>query len=238
MLKVSCAIIPDYSPGKWTATTVQCSVKVVILLSSHSHLWLSTYEDTGSFFHLPTLLFTYSLQTKSKPHPCDSECVSVWVCVSGLSLISTWACCLLLRCSGSENKQSSSYLAWAGKVDSAEQAAPGVRGGQAGVDTGQYQHTLKYGVNMEESRAKANSWEKASKQSWILNFNNFSCVLFDTKRWCLNDCGSQGRPVLLLATCEHKSVLVLFLCGATGEVFRCRKAKESWRCCSWSSHWG
>lgn len=71
------------------------------------------------------LLFIYILQTKSKPHPC--ECV----CVSSMSLISTWACCLLLRRSGSENKQSSSYLAWAGKVDSAEQAAPGGRGGRA-----------------------------------------------------------------------------------------------------------
>lgn len=39
------------------------------------------------------------------------------------TLISTWACYLLLRWSGSENKQSSSYLAWAGKVDSAEQTA-------------------------------------------------------------------------------------------------------------------
>lgn len=39
------------------------------------------------------------------------------------TLISTWACYLLLRWSGSENKQSPSYLAWAGKVDSAEQAA-------------------------------------------------------------------------------------------------------------------
>lgn len=56
--------------------------------------------------------------------------VSVWMCVSSISLISTWACCLHLKRSGSENKQSSSYLAWAGKVDSAEQASRGVRGGR------------------------------------------------------------------------------------------------------------
>lgn len=54
------------------------------------------------------LLFIYILQTKAQnTHPC--ECASVCLLMS--TLISTCACCRLLRRSGSENKQSSSYLA-------------------------------------------------------------------------------------------------------------------------------
>lgn len=98
------------------------------------------------------------------------ECVCVCVCVSNMSLISTWACCLLLRRSGSENKQSSSYLAWAGKVDSAEQAAPGGRGGRVQdwtlvVSLPRIPPPQKNGVNMDESRAKANALEKEGS-SW------------------------------------------------------------------------
>lgn len=253
MLKVSCAIIPDYSAGKWQATTVQHRVKVVramlcfyclffFLHQMPTYIWTYLLFCWFIFHFLNTsslLLFIYILQTKSKPHPC--ECV----CVSSMSLISTWACCLLLRRSGSENKQSSSYLAWAGKVDSAEQAAPGGRGGRAQDWTlvvSSPPPTTKNGVNMDKSRAKANALEKegSSWQQADLDYpldSFFTCAVV-TKRSLLNACDSQGRSLLLLATWAQEAVLEYLLCGATGGIFKCQEAKESSRCCSWSSYWG
>ena len=83
-------------------------------------------QATRSKLQLRTnMSYDISFQTKTNTGPDEFVCDCLHMSV----LISPSACCLLLKRAGSENMQSSSYLSWAGKVDSAEQAAPGGRGG-------------------------------------------------------------------------------------------------------------
>lgn len=155
VLKVSCTIIPDYSTGKWQATTLQHSVKVVRVMLFMWH----------TCFFLVWFSFFLNISTFSKPNP-NHILASVWACfecVSSISLISTWACCLLLRRSGSENKQSSSYLAWAGKVDSAEQTSWGVRGGRV-QDWAPMASTW---MSRELNQTPQEGWAQVDSKIWI-----------------------------------------------------------------------
>lgn len=152
MQKVTCTLIPDYSTGKvasYHSSTQRESGQSNAFFLPHLYicLWLSWFKFPFSKF------LWHCLTTVSKPKPAlITVSVRLCVCLQMSTLISTWACCLLLRCSGSENKQSSSYLAWAGKVDSAEQAALGGKRTSTGVNAGC--------KNMDESRAKSNAMEK------------------------------------------------------------------------------
>lgn len=86
-------------------------VAILHTLKLHSRFWFSMLcSSKGRDANTQNQSQSFSL----------GEHVSVSVCTC---LISTWGCCLPLRRSGSENMQSSSDLAWAGKVDSAEQVA-------------------------------------------------------------------------------------------------------------------
>lgn len=205
--KVTCAIIPDYSTGKWWwPHRVKISEKMHFLYCifkfASDYLsyikYLDRYWPTCAWFNLcycNICLVCCCLSPFSKPKPTLilvtillSECV----CPQMSALISTWACCLVLRCSGSENKQSSSYLAWAGKVDSADQAAARGRGGRAQEWTLVASLPSKNGDKMDRPRAKSNALEKACSgwkkvdffKHWLIHWIVFSCILVSHQEHC------------------------------------------------------
>lgn len=63
----------------------------------------------------------------------------------------------------------------------------------------------------------------------------FSCYM-SARRPLLND--RIGVSVLLLASWGQTAVLGYPVCGGTEGIFKLWDAKESWRCCRWSTCWG
>lgn len=146
--------------GNHSATQCESGQSAVVSLSPQI-VHMPTYEDTGSFF----IFWLYCLCKASKSNP-SLILVIIWVCfcvgvcvwyVSNLhlSLLST-SQVFRVRKQAKLQRLSVSWesgFCWAGCTGSKRRTSPG-------ADTRRYMHTLKYGVSVEESRAKANSWEK------------------------------------------------------------------------------
>lgn len=248
MLKVSCAIIPDYSTGKWQATTVQHRVKVVramlcfyclFFFTSNAHIHMNILAFL--LVHFPFFKYVFpSIVHLHSPNQIQASSLRVCVCVQHvsnlhLSLLST-SQAFRVRKQAKLQLLSVSWesgFCWAGCTRRKRRTS-------TGLDTGRVLTPTKNGVNMDKSRAKAlekegSSWQQADLDYPLDSF--FTCAVV-TKRSLLNACDSQGRSLLLLATWAQEAVLEYLLCGATGGIFKCQEAKESSRCCSWSSYWG
>lgn len=157
VLKVSCTIIPDYSTGKWQATTGQHSVKVVRVMLFMWH----------TCFFLVWFSFFLNISTFSKPNP-NHILASVWACFCMdvcvqyipnlyLSLLSTSQAFRVRKQAKLQllSVSRESGFCWADFVRSTRRSS-------AGLGTN--------GVNMDESRAKPNASRRMSS-GWQQDLN-------------------------------------------------------------------
>lgn len=161
-------------------------------------------------------------------------------------LISTWACCPPLRHPGSENKQSSKRLSvswesgfcWAGCTKRKKRTSTRVDTVSFPLQNGD---TVNIILSQWQARAKSMSPEETSsgwQRCWDFCWIYSLCVWWLDKSTGDGPQVLRGLSVLLSAAWGQEAVLEHLACGAAGGIFEQQGAKESSRCCSWSSYWG